>query len=786
MVQHNDPQANKPAPIPEEHSGVFGFFRRYQKAILYSAGLFTLVTFSITSALYGLFDNLFKKDVPQPTIVVNGKSYEVDQEDRDIGRVLANGYMIGTSRQVHPLVLPNLLSDDTKSSELPDNLAILRRAAIAEGLDVSMEEVDKAIQAICDWISEGQPQKTTPTQLAVRAAGSVAQFRMLVKEAMRIGNYVRMQGLAVDTTDAAVMHSVLKDQEKLTLRVASFDAKALQEELKKGEVTEAELHTFLDGKDENWKLMHGVFDSNHVALQLGVCDVAAFDKSQWEEQLKDLDVTEDTLRRIYDQLKDPTFKVDKEAWQKAHPDAGVVPEYESFNDESVQARLQRQAGAGKVMDELLRKIRDQRNEALKAQNEALNAAVAARNAAQTALEQAKQKAAEKPEDAELKTAVETAEKTFEAKKAEFDAAEKALTEARVAFDFGKVFTELTKDKAGFSVKAVPEPQNAEQLATLPDDLGKWKNPTQATSLSQNGEIGSTVAQTDKVLFVFKATDLVVRPLLAWDKLKPKLEDEYWLEKAQEQTKAKKEAFEKALLDLAKARIPDEVAAIESKKQERVDRELASFDEKQNAIIAKANAILNGQLKGKEGSVAWQDWKSELDKATAELGKKEEHRKDIEATVQKQIDAEVAKLAKKHYGEVLDEAAQQAGFKVSKLPPYRRDLSTLPRFKLRVEPMVYFLFNGPVKDLKAGESTDLLEDATDRLWLLAVCDKVEPRTEADVTRREFYMARDNVPYGMFSFVDQRITQALQQSFMRDALVQRYQYKTPGEVENKPAN
>lgn len=44
---------------------------------------------------------------------------------------------------------------------------------------------------------------------------SLAQYRDLMREAMRIGNYVRMNSLGVDGTDATLMASITDGQERL-------------------------------------------------------------------------------------------------------------------------------------------------------------------------------------------------------------------------------------------------------------------------------------------------------------------------------------------------------------------------------------------------------------------------------------------------------------------------------------------------------------------------------------------------------------------------------------------
>ena len=72
----DQPQANEPAPEEtfDELTGVYGFFRKYQKLLLYTAGLFTLLTFSITGSLQSLVGGVFNKDVERGSIPVARRS----------------------------------------------------------------------------------------------------------------------------------------------------------------------------------------------------------------------------------------------------------------------------------------------------------------------------------------------------------------------------------------------------------------------------------------------------------------------------------------------------------------------------------------------------------------------------------------------------------------------------------------------------------------------------------------------------------------------------------------
>src|SRR5262245_65586225 len=80
-------------PKPEHHdefTGAFGFFRKYQKLILYTAGIFALITFSITGAMTSWVRNLTGgPSGPQPTILVGDRRVEVTVEDMQMGGLVA-------------------------------------------------------------------------------------------------------------------------------------------------------------------------------------------------------------------------------------------------------------------------------------------------------------------------------------------------------------------------------------------------------------------------------------------------------------------------------------------------------------------------------------------------------------------------------------------------------------------------------------------------------------------------------------------------------------------------
>lgn len=747
---------------PEHHdefTGAFGFFRKYQKLILYSAGIFALITFSITGAMTSWLRGLTAGPTgPQPTIQVLGATVELQVEDQLVGGRIAR-HMIA----LPPSVLPRFMIGND-STDLATRLAILRRAAIQCGLDVSMDEVDAAIGWMVRAFNKQTSGTDTPTQMALqRGLSSLAEYRDLVKEAMRIGNYVTLASVGVDTGDAAIMRRLLDRDgaEKIALRVATFDMKALEKELKaKGNVTEADVKTWMEGKSDADKTRLEVFDTNKVALHLGVVRFKDFDAAQWTEELSAFAFGEEQQKRLYKQEAD-RFKDEK---------GKVKP----MDDAAVQAEMKSLAQVDEVLNKLLGKIREAQQNELKPLYEAQQTAAVEKSDHQRVRDAAKAASTAAPEDQDLQQKLREAEQALEAKDLALKAAGATIESVRKAFDFRAKWTELTAEKKGFELREVGAPRvdgaggdlkNAKALKDLSGvELGDWKLPELATSLRNVGDLGGAPARATNGAFLLQIADVEVRPMKPWDELKTHLEEKYYEEQARKAGDEKKKAFEDELLRLAKEKIPEQITEITAKKQPEVDKQFGEWEKKLTDELAKANETLAKVEAGTQAEAAWQKKKAAVE---AELATREEKRKAIEKSVDERFEGEIKDAAKKKFGEVLEPAAQVAGFTVTTTQPYRRDLSSQQQFAKRYERTIVFLWGGIVRDLEVGENTGILEDATERRYQLAVCDQVLPLTVEDVTRREFEMLKRVFAYSQVGL-------AMQQSFSSEALKARYHY------------
>ena len=346
-------QSQASAPAPEETfddlTGVYGWFRRHQKKLLYTAGLFTLLTFSVTGPLQSWISGIFVPKVERGTIVVDGERVPLTSDDYRYGALIARNMRVLQYRFILPVTNPGLGGGDGELSEV---LAILRRAAITEGFEPSMIEVDKAIEAMRE-----QRKSESAAQLAVSLGFSSKQeFRLLAAEALRIGIYQRLQLVALNSSDAEVMRQVLRNREKIAYRVAVWDAEKRQETMvAESKLTDEELKAWLDEQNEMQQRRMGVFALPRVKLRIGAAMLGdgQFDGAQWKDGvLQDaMEIGEDQLRAYYDG--------DTDRWKDADGNA------RAFEDEAVQKELLQMAQAQQVMNDLNTKLRTRLDEVAK-------------------------------------------------------------------------------------------------------------------------------------------------------------------------------------------------------------------------------------------------------------------------------------------------------------------------------------------------------------------------------------------------------------------------------------
>jgi hypothetical protein len=788
---------------------IFEYFRKRQKIILYTAGIFALISFSITGALLGTFDSLAGGRYEGPKMrLADGRLVRVQEEDMDVARALVNS-------RLAPSLMPSIWDQDRGAADHIEVLAALRRLAIESGIHGSDHEVQRAADAYLRLIRQWQQQQQQPAneELSVRdlaaQAGfgrSVGRYFDLMREMHRIGTFLRLQSLAVDVSDAEIAEQIARGLDVMTLKVATLDKKAIEAELKKTEVSDEDLQKWLDGLEDAEKMPYR--DTNRVALKIAALRYDQFDPAA-EEDLKGKEYSDQDLTNRYnldreklyrrpeppkeappkeDGAKEDGAKEEQKAEeqgkageQEGKPDAQKAeePKDEVEKDEQqdpyrpleevkddVRKRLLAEDALRGVLDKVLAALAEHLRPEVAARTEALKVLAQARQAKSDA-----DAAAAKDTNSEDLKQKATAAKTAEEQADQaHKAAEAAVDAKRATFDFAGEVQKL--GKPWLVMSQVAEPVGADKLRDLPDGLGTWENAFAATSMDLAGDVSPRVFNTDKACFVFQVTALVKTPLKAFADIKDQLKEAYYKKKADEAAKESLDKFKDALKRLAREKRKEEIDKIEKDQAATVETKVAEWQTARTKEFEEAKAWRD-RLANDPKSGAYQAWQRKFEGLEKDLGTIEDKRKAIETEVKAEVEEKVNAELRKAYADVLDQAAQETGLSVETLPAYPKTLNTRPRFYDSYPPEVRFLFSDPkVTGLAQGESTDILEDVTNRAHYLPVCVEVRKGTVADVTRRELSAQRE-------TFAATRVAEALQQSFSIDAFRKRYAYQAPSD-------
>lgn len=810
----------------------FEFFRKYQRPILFTAGIFALVTFSVTGPLFSFFDWMFAPPYAGATMTLaDGSKIRITGEDAVIGQELANG------KHYPAVALPDLPVDQEEGDQRSEIYAALRALARHAGIEPSMQEVDAAIQQAVR-IMNSSGADVTASQLAVQYRhASLDAWRRLVAEALRISTFLRVHALAADTTDAAIVQDLLRGREVVTFQVASLDKRKLEESLKAKGVSDDELQAWLDKLGDAEKLPYR-HQTNLVALEASGFLLDAFDPAEHAAELTGKEYGEETLRQRYEQDKETLYRRPEKDGEKkdgeppqqrdgegrgGDGEGGKGPQLIEPQDpqdpqnpppaqpqqpappaeqqgppaqptdqptdqpqdtpaqdpyipfEEVRARILATLQAEDVLRALWGKVQERMQAHLQAAIDARNAAAEAETAARNQLTEAEQALTQKPEDAEAKALVETTKQDVAAKETARKEAEQALDAARRAFSAKAVMTELAGQRKGFHVHTVAEPVGADGLREL-GEFGTWPNTWMATAISTEGDLSTQVQAAGKGVFFFQIQRVVDRPLKPFDEIKEQLTTDYWKQQADEAAKQKAEAFEAALLRLGKEKRAERVTELEQEQATKTEQQFTEWRTKTEQALESARKELAGLPR--ESRSHRQLWEKQITKLETELAKADEKRQQLADQIAAETKQQIAAVAREAYPEVLAQAAEETGFTVTKVGPYVRNLREKPRFQHRYDETTRYLFNAStggdepeqVSSLEQGESSGLLDDATNRTLHLAVVTDVQKATVADVTRRELLSARE-------SLIAQRLQGAISQSFTIDTLKQAYGYEAP---------
>ncbi|MHC4896352.1 MAG: hypothetical protein ACYTGW_04515 [Planctomycetota bacterium] len=829
----SDAQAKEAASRsqPEDATAAFGFFRRHQKLIVYTAGIFTLLTFSITGAVMSVSQQ-WSEDLRLPTIQVPGKpdGVTITKEDGIVGSMIRK--LKNFQDQGYDLLAVVPFVRTQESSDDPYRFAALRRLAIDTGVEVSEDDAQLAIEAAMRLTGA----ENVADLARMHGVQDPSMFTTIVGEALRISTFLRLAVLHTGVDGAEGVRSILKDNDEIGFQVADLDLDAIKKRLEKVKVTDSQLDAFMKELEEaeQSKYRH---PTNRAAFELAFVGVGEFDPAAHKGELEGYEPGDAEIRNFYDRYKDDYFKVEppkkkdgdkgekkggednkendskekdnKEKESNAEKENDKAKEGEGGGNEQApqqgppaaadqdqtppaqpvtdQEQDQDQAPTHRPFDEvkagIVKKL--QLKQVLRSWRKQLDGKVAehmqpafdrryeatdALTKAQKEQDNAQKKVDESPDDKELEKALETAKKNVEAKEKAYEAADKAVEQRLLSFDFQKAVRELAKGQA-VRFARVDEPKFAEDLKELPDDLGTWNGSFAATSVARSGEIHSSVQDVQKGAFLLRVTDLTERPYKEFAEIKDDLKVHYYTDKADKEGEEKKEKFEKALERLAKEKGKDEIAKIEKTQAEALEEKVKNWSENLQKEVEKYEADMAGY---KEGDWAWGMLKAKRDAAQKKLEGAEDFRKKTAEELEAETKDEIKDIEKKQYKDVLAAAAKEGGFELVSVGPYTKQLEQTPRFDHDQSKLVQFLFERrELMDMKAGEATDILEDTTERRICLAVCTEVRKATSASITRRQ-WMAKQR---GMTLFAMRRrmidnpqLMFSLYNAFQRDQSLQ----------------
>ncbi len=787
------------------------FFRKYQKPILFTAVLFALVTFSITGDMLSFFGGVFQKPIPRSSITVDGRRVELTDEDY----VIARDIVRRLQWDIVP-VLPDISSVDP-NDRMIDAVAALRRRAILAGIEASWDEVDRAIDA-----TSANHDNVDPRSLGA-IFSSYEHYRRTVFESMRVATMVRLESLGARLFDYDVVERALADKHRIGVRVASLDREELESEIEARLDGEADadkvLSAWLKGLEDTDRRRLGFNAEDRVKLEFVQVALESFNPEEFTEELKDFEVSDAEVERLYNVNKLQLFKVEKaevegppepkdnedkdkdegedkdpkdgdenepkedskddekdqdekykpkdESKRAKDKEAQEAPEFQELDGplkESIRKRLEAEKVLMAIWGDVQMALFEEVSALATARSETAGALVAAT----TARDDAKRESEADPDNEELEAALEAAEQAYETAKEADETAEKAVADKRLAFDLKAQIEQRTAGKAGFSIfTSGDEAVTADELKDL-EALGRWDNSFVTRSLDHEGQFSTQPQWTKKGVFLFRATQLQKSPLKDYEDVKDEVRAAYITEEANSVGDKRKEKFEEELDRLGREKIKDKIAEIEAKKATDLEEQLAEWREDLQKRIEENQA----KLENTGSSRARKSFEKLLTDLRAELADEEKKRGDIQTDLDDASEIEIEDEIAKVHKDILDEAAATAKFKVFDIEPrLGRPIRRGPIDHLSNE-VQFLYYQGRVNDLEEGDSTGVLDDRVRRSNYFAVCTHRGPAELGDMTRLDVLEAIEREKRG-------RLAMAVRQSYSKEALVARLGFEEPGD-------
>ncbi|MFQ5504667.1 MAG: hypothetical protein ACE5F1_07725 [Planctomycetota bacterium] len=770
------------------------FFEKYKRPIMLAVALFALLTFSISGAVYAFFGDLATRRRAGQITLEDGREVTLSEEDYQVGRMLYHLHAQPTLAFIFAAL------NEKETREIGGlGYAILRRAALESGLDVSDAEVAAAVNYS---LREGQtklrrgPPLPRPThlQLAQRLGlGGERTLYELIREALRITTFVRMELLgAVDLGDAALAEYLKKKRKRLGLSYVPFRADDCQKLLEASPPSNEKLRSWIEelGEDDPIKTpfvdaVHASFEG--VALLYDVADPAGFDKELAGRVIGDADIEaryNEDRELLYRRPVPETGDGKKgEKGDKGEKEAGSGSGKENGKDEDGGLLRIGQEEAGKQdgpplgesqdvqpppdpyipLDEVREQI--QKKLQLEAVLESLLAS--ARSAYEESLKKDEKDEEEKNPGAK--------EEEKDKQKGDEKAPEEQENDEKEPepFELRSWFDGVLEGRAGLIFLEAGEVRPPERYRELAQ-LGRW-NAHWTLSEVKEKELSSNIQRCEKGAFFFQVKERKEKVLKKIEEIRTDALDAYYKKTSMDQAKQKAEEWRKLVREKA-----------EVIKEEEIDEKRAELDKKVDELFEQWKKDQDAEIKQKTEDLAKgivpinlidQVQKSieDMKKALEDGHKKKD---ELRAKEDEELEKGIVELIEPALARGFDQAAQDSKLEVVHLVPFFIDEKDHPMFQTREEGASAFLkSNKEILEAKEGWVSDALEDlGKTRAYYVVRVNKVTDGGEEAVTRYDMARKRPE-------FSKDRLKSVLRYGYSLDALKLRYEY-VEAKVEGGP--
>ncbi len=749
-------------------------FEKYKRWIYLGLTLFALVTFSITGAIYAFFGQVGKPAPGSILLPASNKRVHLTESDLYYGQLLSRlqSYSLSGRFGFPALIFNGMSMEDNKEPKF--SYAILRRVAIEGGLDVSDDDIRLYKERVF------KDAKITPFQLAVQLRlGNESTLDEVIREAIRISVYVRSEILAaVDLGDAALGQYVKKERKLITLSHVDFEAGPKQKEWEKKPPKDEVLLAWVKKMDSAKQLSLGFVDDTQVRFDGLALDYAKGDPAEWKEELKDFTApAEEDLRARYNQDRDQLYV--REEWKKKEAAEKAAAKKKAEEEKKKAEEAIKKAKKKEKKDKDGGLLQDppkstgqagkdpKKKDPKKGQNEATVPTP----------EQAKYKSFEEVRsDIERRIRLEAGIRKLldRARKAAEEFGTKAKepkkgakgTKSLKDFDFKAWFEKAVKGRKGLFFIAPKPLANPESYADL-GPVGKWDQFWLLRNLEQAGVFLPDIQRTSKAAFFIRLLERKTNVLRPIAKIREEVRKAYAETEAMEWAKTQAQAFKEAVHQKAESLAGESFLKIRKKIETEVSKQLKEWKKNVQEEIQKLQSQLSsGDIPERAIAI----YKKSIRDHQENLKKEAEKAKSIRKEVEKSEKKEIHEVLLPFFSKAWDQVVAEKKLKAKVLGPFFRDLqSSDPLFTLRYKGLDRFLMQQTeFLKKKKGELSDSLEDAEDKVWVIARLDQVADGGEAALDRKHFLQMKD-------TFVNGRVKTVLEHGYTFDILKKRFSFK-----------